>query len=471
MSEPLIIQGGMGVGVSGWLLARVVSVTGQLGTVSGTVLDVLFARRMQDGDAGGHLRRAAKEFPIVEMAQRVVDRYLIEGGKAADEPYRAVAQYSIEPRRDLQELAIVATFCEIWLAKEGHDNPVAINYMEKLRVANLPAIYGAMLAGIDYVAIGAGIPREIPGILDSLAAGRAVTQRLDVEGAGVDDEFAIGLDPADFFEGAAPELSRPKFLAIVASTVLAMTLSKKSTGRVDGFIVEGPTAGGHNAPPRGELQLDENGEPIYGLRDQIDFKKIEGLGIPFWLAGGYGHRERIEEARALGASGVQVGTPFALTEESNLLPSLKEQIVEAIREGRAKVFTSPNGSPTGFPFKLACLEGTLSEPDIYAGRPRICDLGYLRQAYKKSNGRVGWRCPAEPVDSFVSKGGSRESTEGRICLCNGLIVNIGYPQSRDGGYTEPPVVTLGDDVDSVKPLIAGDRAFFSAAAVINHLLG
>ena len=215
------------MGVSGWRLARAVSVTGQLGTVSGTVLDVLFARRLQDGDVGGHLRRAAKEFPIAEMAQRVVDRYLVEGGKAADEPYKAVAQYSVEPRRDLRELAMVGNFCEIWLAKEGHDNPVGINYMEKLRVANLTAIYGAMLAGVDYVAIGAGIPREAPGILDGLAAGRAVTQRLDVEGAGMGDEFTIGFDPADFFEGAAPELPRPKFLAIIASTTSPSPLDRR----------------------------------------------------------------------------------------------------------------------------------------------------------------------------------------------------------------------------------------------------
>ncbi len=459
------------MGVSGWPLARAVSLTGQLGTVSGVVLDGFFARRLQAGDKDGHLRRAAAHFPIAEIAQRVVDRYFIEGGKAADEPYKLVAQYSIEPRRELQELAMVSNFCEIWLAKEGHDNPVGINYMEKLRISNLPAIYGAMLAEIDYIAIGAGIPREAPGVLDGLAAGRAVTQRLDVEGAGADDDFTFSLDPADFFEGAVPELARPKFLAIIASTVLALTMSKKSTGRIDGFIVEGPTAGGHNAPPRGELRLDDNGEPIYGSRDQIDFKKIENLGVPFWIAGGYAHRERIEEARSLGACGVQLGTIFALTEESNLVPALKKKVVAGVRDGRAKVFTSPTASPTGFPLKVACVEGTLSEPEVYAARSRICDMGYLRQAYKKSDGRVGWRCRAEPVDKFESKGGSREGTEGRICLCNGLIANIGYPQYRNSGYTEPPIVTLGDDVDSVKPLIRDDGELFSAAAVIDYLLG
>ena len=53
---PTIIQGGMGAGVSSWRLAQAVSQLGQLGVVSGTALDLIFARRLQDGDPGGHMR-------------------------------------------------------------------------------------------------------------------------------------------------------------------------------------------------------------------------------------------------------------------------------------------------------------------------------------------------------------------------------------------------------------------------------
>jgi NAD(P)H-dependent flavin oxidoreductase YrpB (nitropropane dioxygenase family) len=45
-------------------------------------------------------------------------------------------------------------------------------------------------------------------------------------------------------------------------------LARKASGRVNGFVVEGPTAGGHNAPPRGRLQLSVEGEPIYRERDE-----------------------------------------------------------------------------------------------------------------------------------------------------------------------------------------------------------
>ena len=78
---PRIIQGGMGVGVSSWKLASTVSRLGQLGVVSGTALDCALARRLQLGDLGGNVRRALSHFPIPDMAQRIVDKYWVEGGK------------------------------------------------------------------------------------------------------------------------------------------------------------------------------------------------------------------------------------------------------------------------------------------------------------------------------------------------------------------------------------------------------
>ena len=64
----MIIQGGMGVGISNWTLANAVSRLGQLGVVSGTVLDVMLSRRLQDGDEGGHMRRALSHFLFPAMA-------------------------------------------------------------------------------------------------------------------------------------------------------------------------------------------------------------------------------------------------------------------------------------------------------------------------------------------------------------------------------------------------------------------
>jgi len=165
-----------------------------------------------------------------------------------------------------------------------------------------------MLAGAGYVVMGAGVPMKIPGVLDLFVNHEAATYPLHVTGAEAGDDTTLRFDPRDYKEGALAPLVRPRFLAIVASHVLAATLLAKANVRVDGFIVEGATAGGHNAPPRGRLQLSTAGEPIYGERDRVDLGQMRGLGRPFWLAGGYGARGHLQGARAEGAAGVQVGT-------------------------------------------------------------------------------------------------------------------------------------------------------------------
>jgi len=469
--EPIIIQGGMGAGVSGWRLARAVSETGQLGVVSGTALDMVLARHLQLGDPAGHMRRAMAEFPLPGVAERVLDRYFIEGGKAAGAPFQAVPPLSPQPARERLELLVLANFVEVYLAREGHDGLVGVNFLEKIQLPTLPSLFGAMLAGVDYVLMGAGIPRTIPGILDSLARGNAVEAPYHVEGARPDEEYVTRFDPMEFCAGQLPWLMRPKFLAIIASATLATMLVRKSTGHVDGFVVEGPTAGGHNAPPRGHLQLNARGEPIYGPRDVADLKVIADLGRPFCLAGSYGDPLRVVEALEAGAAGVQVGTAFAYCRESDLDPALQRQVIALSRTASARVKTDPLASPTGFPFKVVELAGTISEEDAYQQRQRICDLGYLRHAYKKPDGTIGWRCPSEKVEHYVRKGGKLEDTRGRKCVCNGLMANISLAQIRPGTGAEKALVTSGDDVAKVAQFLpAPDADSYSAEDVVAYLL-
>jgi nitronate monooxygenase len=460
----------MGVGVSGWRLAQAVSRLGQLGVVSGTALDQVLARRLQDGDPGGHLRRALDHFPFPAMAERVWRANYIPGGKAPSDPYRKMPMHRQRNHRELEEHCIVANFVEIFLAREGHDHPVGINYMEKLQLPHLPQIYGAMLAGVGYVLMGAGIPMRIPGVLDRFVNHEPATYPLSVTGAVEGDDTAISFNPRDFMDRDLPPLQRPKFLAIIASNTLATTLLRKSNGKVDGFIIEGPTAGGHNAPPRGKMQMDEAGEPIYGDRDVVDLVKIRELGVPFWLAGGFGSSGKVREALAAGAAGVQVGTPFALCIESDLRPEYKRSLLDLARAEAARVATDAVASPTGFPFKVARLEGTLSEPDVYQARPRICDLGYLREAYRTAEGEIDYRCAGEPVSVYVSKGGKAESAEGRKCLCNSLMANIGLPQVRAGKHVENGLVTVGNDLVNAARFLPAGRAEYSAAEVVEVLL-
>jgi nitronate monooxygenase len=468
---PSIIQGGMGAGVSDWRLARAVSQLGQLGVVSGTALDSIMARRLQDGDPSGHMRRAFSHFPFHHIAQRVWQKYYIDGGKSGRASYLAVPMHSLHPPRELVELCIVANFVEVFLAREGHDNPVGINYLEKIQLPHLPSIYGAMLAGVGYILMGAGIPLKIPGVLDLLARHEPVTYELYVTGTMEGDDTTMRFSPRDFMECELPSLTRPQFIPIVASNTLAATLLKKANGRIDGFVVEGPTAGGHNAPPRGKLEVNASGEPIYGERDHVDLERLRSLGLPFWLAGGFGTPEKLRQAQASGAAGIQVGTAFAYCDESGLRADYKLALLQKVATGTAKIFTDPLASPTGFPFKVAELEGTLSEPEIYAARPRICDLGYLREAYRTADGNIDFRCPGEPVTVYVSKGGNEQDTIGRKCLCNALVANIGHPQVRAAKHIENGLVTSGDDLLGIGRFLIPGSSSYTAADVVSTLLG
>jgi len=459
----------MGVGVSSWRLARSVSRAGGLGVVSGTALDVVLARRLQDGDEDGHMRRALAAFPEPAIAGRVLDMYFRPQGRPAARPYRPVPKLTVRQTPRQQELAVVANFVEVWLAKEGHDGPVGVNYLEKVQMATPTAALGAMLAGVDYVLMGAGVPREIPRLLDDLAAARVAGVDVDVHGADV--PYRVTVDPLPYLGEALAELVRPRFVAIVSANVLAAYLARDEATRPDGFVVEGPRAGGHNAPPRGRVELDARNEPIYGPRDEVDLDKLDALGIPFWLAGGQGRPERLAEARSRGAAGIQAGTVFALAAESGLSRQLRAELLGQLADGRVDVRTDPLASPTGFPFKVAGIAGTLSDRSVYQDRERLCDLGYLRTPYQTDEGGVGYRCAGEPAHMYVRKGGDLADTAGRVCLCNALTADVGLAQTRRDGYVEPTLVTLGSDLAGAEELAAIHPTGWTAGDVMEWLTG
>jgi nitronate monooxygenase len=471
-SLPFVIQGGMGAGVSGWRLARAVSRLGQLGVVSGVGLDQILVCRLQDGDPHGDIRRALDRLPFPAMRKRILDAFYVDGGRAPGTRYRSGGMHTAEGRLRAQELSIAGNFVEVFLAREGHGNPVGINCLEKISLPHLPSLFGAMLAGVSVVIMGAGIPLELPGALDALARLQPAEYPLRVTGAPAERPHRMTFDPRNFIEDgvAIGPLARPRFFPIVSSNALATMMLRRANGRIDGFIVEGQKAGGHNAPPRGSAKLSQAGELVYGPRDVVDLDEIAGLGLPFWLAGCYGSPERLREALAGGATGVQVGTAFALSVESGLDAEVRRALVRAALDGTIRIFTDPAASPTGFPFKVVQHAGTLSDPRVYEKRERVCDLGFLREAYERPDGKVGFRCPAEPVDAYAGKGGTVDDTPGRRCLCNALLANIGHPQVRRDGSVEPCLLTLGDDVASIGRFATSARPEYTAADVLAVLL-
>jgi len=428
-----------------------------MGVVSGTALDTVLIRRLQDGDPGGDMRRALAALPIPGLAATVLKRWFQPEGRAPGEAYRLKRMPSLGMRREDVELLIAAGFVEVFLAKEGHDGWVGINLLEKIQLTTLPILLGAMLAEVDAVLMGGGIPLAIPGALDAFAELRAADLKVQAVGLPADEAYRAALDPRDFLPASLSRLNRPLFFPVVSSEVLAKTLLKKANGRVDGFVVEHHRAGGHNAPPRRD--------GCYGPRDECSIERMRDLDRPFWLAGGRASPEGLREALELGAAGVQLGTAFAGSEESGILPEIKAELIELHLRGELKVETDFQASPTGYPFKRVDLAANAAPEPC-----RTCDLGYLRQVYRQPSGEPGYRCPAAPVEAFLAKGGSEAETEGKRCLCNGLLATIGLGQTKDG-ITLPPLLTWGEDCSFFDALLAGGRRSYRAAEVIDYLLG
>jgi NAD(P)H-dependent flavin oxidoreductase YrpB (nitropropane dioxygenase family) len=456
----------MGIAISGWPLARRVASFGQLGVVSGTALDSVFVRRLQDAGVDEELRRVLDRFPVPAVVEDVLGRFA-RTLRAPTAPYLSARMLTNLSPLASQDLLVLSSFVEVALAKEGHAGEVGINLLTKVQLPTVASLYGAMLADVDYVLMGAGVPFHIPGVLDLLSKNHEVDVPLAFTGTRTPSEAAfLHFDPSRYL--CARELKRPKFLAIISSHVLATALLKRSNGAVDGFVVEAPSAGGHNAPPRGPIVLDEQGSPEYGPRDLVDFAAMRELGVPFWIAGGVTSPDKVRDALALGASGVQVGTLFAYCQESGMEPTLRREILALAQAGEVEVKTSMVASSTGYPFKVASIEGTISDAALYDQRERKCDLGYLREPFVRGNGAVGYRCAAEPVNAYIRKGGRAEDTVGTTCLCNALMATCGLGQVRPDGRRELPIVTSGDNLNEIR-VVADGRSSYGAQDVITFL--
>ena len=70
--------------------------------------------------------------------------------------------------------------------------------------------------------------------------------------------------------------------------------------------------------------------------------------LPFYLAGGYGNPDAYQEALAFGANGIQIGTIFALSNESGFEPKLKKQLLKEIVDSNIKVITDAKATRISF---------------------------------------------------------------------------------------------------------------------------
>ena len=395
-----------------------------------------------------------------------MDRFCIEGGREAGKPYLDVPKLSIKGNLFSNKLLAVASFVEVWLAKEGHNGLIGMNILEKIQLAIPAQLYGAMLADVDYILIGAGIPAQVPHLLNEISQGNKVAMKVDV--ADTKEKHYLHFDPRTLGLDNFP-IKRPLFLAIVTSHALVAYLNKDEETKPDGYVIEYHVAGGHNAPPRAKNHVNEEGEAVYNELDIPNLEKIHASGSPFWLAGGYATPEKVKEAISYGAQGVQVGSLFALANESGFTKENRSSILTSLADPTMRVLTDASASPTGFPFKVIQNNQTLSNDNLYKERTRICDLGYLRTMFQREKGGIGYRCPAEPLDNYEFKNGEVEQAQGSKCLCNALMADIGLGQIRPDGRTEISLLTFGSDLDGPRALRALHPDGWNAVQALNFL--
>lgn len=114
----------------------------------------------------------------------------------------------------------------------------------------------------------------------------------------------------------------------------------------DAIVIEHPRyAGGHLGAPKPE---DIN-NPRFDFKRVLAeifnvFKELDIKNIPLIPAGGINSFKKIKEMFDMGASGVQIGTPFAVTEEGDAHPNFKKVLTEAKPEDIV-TFMSTAGLP------------------------------------------------------------------------------------------------------------------------------
>jgi len=177
---------------------------------------------------------------------------------------------------------------------------------------------------------------------------------------------------------------------------------------------------------------------------------------------------KLAEALRLGAAGLQVG---------HRLPSAKNPRPARAQTGspppeppwQAGVFTDPLASPAGFPFKVAQIAQTLSDPALYETvpdmRPRLLAPPLPQDRWLRSATAVPPSRCRIPPQRRRPRGYTRPQMR-----CNGLPTTWAW--ARSGPNREPNCrwSLPGDDLALIAQFLTPGRDSYSAAYVLRQLL-
>lgn len=178
----------------------------------------------------------------------------------------------------------------------------------------------------------------------------AVREFADLVKAAIQEKVDVVISGAGFSRDVfkwCREADIP-FLPIVSSPRVARLAERFGAA---GVVVEGEEAGGH-------LGTDK---PLLAILPEI----IQSVKIPVIAAGGILKGSDIVKVLTMGASGVQMGTRFALSRECSAAPAWKEMCLRAKKPDDVKIIESPVGMPFRAifsPFVKALMEGNVPKP-------------------------------------------------------------------------------------------------------------
>ena len=214
--------------------------------------------------------------------------------------------------RNFAEANIRALQREIQKAREATKGILGVNVMVALTNFK-ELVQTAIEEKIDIVFSGAGLPLNLPEL--------------------------------------RPKDSNTKLVPIVSSARAAAAICRRWLMKYnclpDAFVVEGPKAGGHLG-----FGYDQLNDPDYALEKLVPevieavrpFSEKEGTPIPVIAAGGIYDGADIHKFIEMGAAGVQMGTRFVVTEESDASMQFKQVYLDS-KEEDITIIKSPVGMP------------------------------------------------------------------------------------------------------------------------------
>ena len=202
---------------------------------------------------------------------------------------------------------------EIARARElsGGRGLIAVNIMRAVSAYEAYARH-ALACGVDAVVVGAGLPLDLPEIA------------------------------RDF-----PKAALIPILSDARGVQLIVRKWEKKGRLPDAIVIEHPRlAGGHLGAAKVEDLNDRRFDFDVVLPAVLEFFRSAGLEgrIPLIAAGGISSGDDIRRLQALGATAVQLGTAFAVTQECDAHPEFKRILAEARPEDVVE-FTSVAGLP------------------------------------------------------------------------------------------------------------------------------